>query len=156
MRRTISLPLLACLFASLLPSQLAQAKPIRDDRSATPEAVIPKIFAPGVVSVPADDGSPAFSPDGKTIFFTRTKGRWEGILESHKTAEGWSQPVLAPFSGEWSDGSMGSSPDGSYLVFTSQRPIAVLATPQKKVANLWRVDRVGDGANRFGCRTRST
>jgi WD40-like Beta Propeller Repeat len=30
----------------------------------------PQIFAPGVASGPANDGSPAFSPDGNTIFFT--------------------------------------------------------------------------------------
>ena len=31
----------------------------------------PKLLAAGVISGPADDLSPAFSPDGKTVYFTR-------------------------------------------------------------------------------------
>ena len=31
----------------------------------------PKLFAPGIVSGPADKLSPAFAPDGKTVYFTR-------------------------------------------------------------------------------------
>jgi Tol biopolymer transport system component len=45
---------------------------------------------------------------------------------------------------------MGMSPDGSYIVFTSKRPVTAPAPGADlkdihKVANLWRVDRVGSG-----------
>jgi hypothetical protein len=110
----------------------------------------PQIFAPGEVSGPANDGAPTISPDGNTIFFTRSTQRWGLIVESHKVDGHWSEPTLAPFSGEWPDSSPAMSPDGSYLVFQSTRP----ATPPvstgdpkdvHRVSNLWRVDREGSG-----------
>jgi hypothetical protein len=63
-------------------------------------APTPQVLAPGVVSGPANDGSPAFSPDGNTIFFTRSAANWSAIVESHKIHGQWSHPTLAPFSGE--------------------------------------------------------
>jgi hypothetical protein len=58
------------------------------------EPAVPQIFAPGVISGTANDGPPAFSPDGNTIFFTRTNGAWGAILESHKINGSWSKPAL--------------------------------------------------------------
>ena len=52
-----------------------------------------QVFAPGVVSGPANDGSPTFSPDGKTLFFTRYAAHWSVILESHLVNGKWSEPV---------------------------------------------------------------
>jgi WD40-like Beta Propeller Repeat len=130
---------------------VAQSKP---DAGGSPSPwPQPQVFAPGVVSGPANDGSPAFSPDGNTIFFTRSAANWSAIVESHKIHGQWSHPTLAPFSGEWSDSSPAMSPDGNYLVFESKRPKLPLAFPQKQegesvpgvVSNLWRVDRIGTG-----------
>jgi Tol biopolymer transport system component len=105
-----------------------------------------------VVSGPANDGSPAFSPDGNTIFITRSTANWSAIVESHKNHGKWSHPTLAPFSGQWSDTSPAMSPDGTYLVFESKRPKLPLAPHPEKgesvpgiVSNLWRVDRMGTG-----------
>jgi hypothetical protein len=112
----------------------------------------PQIFAPGVISGPANDGAPTFSPDGNTLFFTRSATHWTVILESHKVDGQWSKPTLASFSGEWPDSSPAFSPDGSYIVFQSTRPAIPLAAPPKAgepipgiVSNLWRVDRAGSG-----------
>jgi WD40-like Beta Propeller Repeat len=112
----------------------------------------PQIFAPGEISGPANDGAPTFSPDGSTLFFTRTAANWTVIVESHKVNGHWSRPVIAPFSGEWPDSSPGMAPDGSYIVFQSTRPKVPLTSAPKagepvagRVSNLWRVDRVGDG-----------
>ena len=108
----------------------------------------PEVFAPGIISGPDNDGSPTFSPDGTTLFFTRSAAHWTVILESHKVAGQWSKPKLASFSGQWPDSSPTVSPDGSYLIFESLRPIADAVPGQPAphaVSNLWRVDRVASG-----------
>jgi Tol biopolymer transport system component len=116
----------------------------------------PEIFAPGIISGPAAEDSAAFAPDGQTVFFDRIRWPNAAILVSHRTATGWSTPEVAPFSGRWLDHDPAMSPDGSFLVFTSNRPDrprgkaldAVMANG--KVASgsgghLWRVDRKGNG-----------
>jgi Tol biopolymer transport system component len=100
----------------------------------------PQIFAPGVISGPGNDGSPTFSPDGNTLFFTRSTSHWTVILESQKVNGQWTQPRLAPFSGEWPDSSPAMSPDGTYIVFQSLR-----RTEKGAVSELRRVDRVETG-----------
>ncbi|MBD8881731.1 PD40 domain-containing protein [Rhodanobacter sp. 7MK24] len=69
------------------------------------------------------DASPAFTPDGNTVFFTRSVGMTRSIFVSHRRDGRWSSPELAPFSGQWLDFEPAMSPDGTYLVFVSNRPI---------------------------------
>jgi len=122
------------LFAFILGSIVAAAQAV-----AGPA---PAIFAPGVISGPAGDGSPSFTPDGKTLFFTRSGASAETIMESHLVSGSWTIPEIAPFSGTWNDEHAVVAPDGTYLVFVSSRPIP---GTQKKAAHLYRVDRTGDG-----------
>jgi len=117
---------------------------------STPAVVgpAPELFSPGVISGPANDGSPTFAPDGNTLYFTRSTTNWGVILESHKKNDEWSEPEVAPFSGQWRDSSPGIAPDGSYLIFVSLRPKTVPATGEKITsvrANLYRVDRKASG-----------
>jgi Tol biopolymer transport system component len=105
-------------------------------------AAAPQIFAPGVISGPANDGSPTFTPDGRTLFFTRSGANAAFILESHLKNGTWAAPTIAPFSGQWNDQHPAMAPDGSYLVFVSRRPAPGVT---EQVAHLWRVNRTGDG-----------
>jgi hypothetical protein len=106
----------------------------------------PVIFAPGVISGPANDGSPTFAPDGKTLCLTRSAPNWSIIVESHLEGDRWSAPSRASFSGQWPDSSPGFSPDGTFLVYVSTRPVSVDdKNPKHAVANLWRVKRTGSG-----------
>lgn len=67
----------------------------------------------------------------------------------------WSKPKVAPFSGRWRDIEPAMAPDGSYLVFVSNRPAKPGDVPLDgyfggkvqpgKGGNIWRVDRRGDG-----------
>ena len=123
-----------------------------DAAAEAPVAPPAELFAPGTVSGPANDWAPAFSPDGKTVYFGRSGASWGFILESHLTDQGWSEPVIAPFSGEYPDSSPAMAPDGSYIVFQSQRPATAALTAEQranhsplKASALWKVARAGGG-----------
>jgi Tol biopolymer transport system component len=108
-----------------------------------------------MISGPADDLSPAFTPDGKTVFFTRGNASGSMIMISTLANGRWSPPTIAPFSGKWNDLETAMAPDGSFLVFASNRPATGSGSPlggdwnghsyPGLGGNLWRVGRVGDG-----------
>jgi Tol biopolymer transport system component len=141
-------------FASYSNAQSAHTTaPRYDPRSRD---VKPELLAPGVISGPVDDASPAFTPDGKTVYFYRggsALGRV--ILVSHWQNGKWSTPAIAPFSGQWRDIEPAMAPDGSYMVFASNRPAisgrkALNGFYSSRLVplgggNLWRVDRKGSG-----------
>jgi hypothetical protein len=146
----------ACLFVTSLhgQSQPGQSQPTPVDHgelALKPIGAVPQIFAPNVISGPANDGAPTFTPDGTTMFFTRSGATWGTILESHQVGDHWSEPEIASFSGEWSDLQPVVSHDGSYLIFSSWRPLESNSAPSVdkgttiRAAYLWRVDRVGSG-----------
>ena len=115
------------------------------------EDITPAVFAPGVISGAAGEACPSFTPDGNTVYFD--VGTM--ILVSHRNGDQWSKPQIASFSGEWGDHDPTMAPDGSYLVYVSNRPVGtdnkpLGATVQGKFypargGHLWRVDRHGDG-----------
>ena len=105
---------------------------------------MPEIFAPGTISGPSGVDCLTFAPDGATVYFDQ-QADWNGfIMESHRVGEGWSTPQIAPFSGQWQDHDPAMAPDGSFLVYTSNRA-AVAGRPALHGGQLWRVDRRGDG-----------
>jgi Tol biopolymer transport system component len=99
-----------------------------------------EVFAPGIISGPANDADPAFTPQGDTVFFARNSA----ILVSHRVGDAWSVPQLAAFSGEWADQQPTMAPDGSFLVFVSNRPLQP-GSAKRPAGNLWRVNRTATG-----------
>ncbi len=90
------------------------------------QTVQPELFAPGVISGPVNDAAPVFTPDGQTVYFHRSgPGLGCFILVSHLKNGKWSTPEFASFSGQWQDLEPAMAPDGSYMLFSSNRP----ATP---------------------------
>jgi len=99
--------------------------------------------------------SPAFAPDGKTLFVTHGAGTEWTLMISHYRGGAWSAPQAAPFSGRWRDIEPAMAPDGSYLLFVSNRPASGDGKPldgfyngaarPARGGNLWRVDRVRGG-----------
>lgn len=106
----------------------------------------------GIINQDSDD-TPAFTPDGDTVFFDRSEGPKKTIMVSHRIKGHWSSPQPASFSGRWFDQDPVVAPDGSFLLFNSDRPVSAGGKPlvQNYFAggpgpgsNLWRVDRIGD------------
>jgi hypothetical protein len=123
--------------------------------SSSAAEAAPLLFSPGVISGPEHDSAPAFSADGKMVWFTRSDGDVSTILVSHQDKGQWSPPRTASFSGRWRDMEPALAPGGDYMVFISNRPVAVDGKPLdgdfggKHIieggGNLWRVERRGDG-----------
>ena len=66
------------------------------------------------------------------------------IYESRRGADGaWSEPTMLPFCGTWSDYEPTLAPDGSYMVFNSQRPLQAGGATGPN--NLWLVRRTAAG-----------
>lgn len=105
----------------------------------------PEIFAPGVISGPAKEDSAVFTPDGATVYFDRAQWPNALILVSHRVKGTWSAPRIAPFSGQWLDHDPAMAPDGSFLVFASNRPATAAGAIVREGGNLWRVERKGEG-----------
>ena len=141
-----------CLLYAIL--QLIAGIPVLRAQN-TPATAQAAILAPGIISGPVDDAAPAFTPDGKTVYFhRRSSSLGPVIMVSHWRQGKWSEPVVAPFSGQWSDIEPTMAPDGSYLIFASNRPAIAGGKPldgtwNRKTwpehgGNLWRVDWQGD------------
>ena len=105
----------------------------------------------GIIDREADD-TLAFTPDGRTVFFDRTAGSRKTIMVSHRVDGRWSMPVAASFSGRWFDQNPVVAPDGSYLLFNSDRPVRrggkspvqrYFSPAGAPGSNIWRVDRRG-------------
>lgn len=148
MRNHYLLPILALILGSAFAASARVATTVASPPAAGPWMLV-------------HDASPAFSPDGDTVVFTRGRGADRHLVVAHRHGSAWSTPAPAPFSNRWMDIEPAMAPDGSYLVFVSNRPAqgegAALdgqwggkAWPGRG-GNLWRVDRVGD---RWGTPTR--
>lgn len=106
----------------------------------------------GIIHSDSDD-TLAFTPDGNTVFFDRSKGKHKTIMVAHRSGGRWSAPQVASFSGHWFDQDPIVAPDGSYLLFDSNRPTHPGGQPLRENyfvggegpgSNIWRVDRAGD------------
>ncbi|MEK6375522.1 MAG: hypothetical protein AABO58_22825 [Acidobacteriota bacterium] len=108
-------------------------------------AAAPAIFAPGLISTGDDESHPAFTPDGKTLYFIKNSpdfSYWTICLSRLVDAK-WTTPEVAPFSGQYRDADPSITADGRHLLFISGRP-----NGEKKTRDLdiWIMDRQPDGA----------
>ena len=103
---------------------------------------------------PDSDDTLAFTPDGNTVFFDRSEGTHKTVMISHRTNGHWSEPTVARFSSHWFDQDPVVAPDGSYLLFNSDRPTQPGGKPLTQTyfggvsrpgSNIWRVDHTKDG-----------
>ncbi|MET0752798.1 MAG: hypothetical protein ABWZ66_05475 [Pyrinomonadaceae bacterium] len=104
----------------------------------------PVMFGEGLVSTAEDDLNAAFSPDGKTIYFTRNfpRSRLGVILFSEYKKGKWTQPQIASFSGLATDYDPFFSADGSKIFFCSNRREDGKAGTDY---NIWYVEKIATG-----------
>ncbi|WP_217602930.1 hypothetical protein [Chitinophaga sp. GbtcB8] len=83
---------------------------------------IAQVFLPGIVSIDTLDFNAAFSPDGKTFYFSRSHNRKYIILESKYNGKAWTAPIPSPlFDTTYSNADPFFSQEGD-LYFISNRP----------------------------------
>ena len=102
------------------------------------------IFAPGVIST-GDVFASTFTPDGRTVIFTKFSPPRMTLMTSTFVDGGWSAPVALPFSGTFRDLDPSFSPDGTRLYFSSWRPRDASTNDTTNASDTWYVDRVGNG-----------
>lgn len=127
---------------------LVTASAQRTDRNLPPYTsstplTQPTIFGAGIISTGDYDTHPAFTPDGRTLYFLRSTPNFNlwTILVSRFVKGRWSTPEVAPFSGQYSDADPFITADGSRLYFISNRPAPERTTPN---LDIWIMDKTAD------------
>lgn len=103
----------------------------------TPPGATARLFAPSIVSTERRELNIAFTPDGKTVFFSRDRGPRGTVIMVSTVKDGrWTTPEPAPFSrGGHSDVDMFVTRDGREIYFCSDRPVpGALAPPAPAAA----------------------
>lgn len=104
----------------------------------------PRVFGENVVSTGDDESHPAFTPDGRTLYFlknTPTFNHWT-IVVSHHIRGKWTSPEVAQFSGQYSDADPFITPDGQRFFFISTRPVNAKS---KQDTDIWMMERTASG-----------
>jgi cytohesin len=110
----------------------------------------PQLFARGIVSsIWSLHSSIAFSPDGKTVFWSampRTPGdvySRSNLAMMTTDGEKWSAPEWAPFTGEDRGDVAFFAPDGNRVYFLSRRTLP--EEPPSSAERIWYSDRIDGG-----------
>ena len=84
----------------------------------------PEPFLKGIVDQFPNVRDIAISPNGDEVIFSAQSvmGDISALVSVTKTSEGWSQPNVVSFSGQFFDLEPFFSPDGLQLYFVSNRP----------------------------------
>lgn len=113
---------LLCLSGIMMIS-LVQAQPSGKYFGQEPPGKTPELFAPHFISTAGDELNAAFSPDGRSFFFSLRRGYQFTIFTTRMDENGlWSPVELAPFSGAFSEADPVFNADGSRIYYCSTLP----------------------------------
>ena len=98
-------------------------------QSIVDTAAKPQAFASGIVTTPYTEWATSFTPDGKTVYFSRGAIYWT-MCYSKQVDGKWTKPHVVNISGKWTDTDPFITPDGRKMFFISNRPLE--AGPQDK------------------------
>lgn len=139
----VSLLLLCSGSAEYLRTAFAQNATKPPYASAKP-LTEPTVFGAGIVSTGDFDSHPAFTTDGKTLYFLRSTPNfnlWTIVVSRFERGK-WSTPEVAPFSGQYADADPFITADGSHLYFISNRPVAGKSKPD---LDIWVMEKSAAG-----------
>lgn len=105
-----------------------------------PADTIPELFAPGFISAGLNERDAAFSPDGDEFYYSIWLPTRKGVIMVTKRQDSrWTQPQVAPFSGQYSDVEPFITADGNKLYFASNQPLVGAGEP--KDYDIWFVEK---------------
>src|SRR5690242_13353510 len=137
-------PMNSVPFSLLLPMLLGTIMIVPLAHARATQLSTPAIFAPGEISGPSPVDCLTFMPDGGTVFFDQQSWPNGMIMVAHREGDHWTTPRIASFSGQWHDHDPAVAPDGSFVIYTSDRPDAA-GGESLHGGHLWRAQRQGDG-----------
>lgn len=107
----------------------------------TPPGSVPQIFAPGIISLSGRlETYPAFSPDGKDMYFSVVNASWsKGVIFHTRVRNGiWTIPDTAAFSKNiYINWESFISPSGNKQFFATNRPPSI-------GMDIWMINRTSD------------
>ncbi|HEV2911863.1 MAG TPA: hypothetical protein VGX92_00985 [Pyrinomonadaceae bacterium] len=109
----------------------------------------PSIFAEGTLCTGDYESHPAFTPDGRTVYFLKNNPTftfWTIVVSRFQNGR-WSTPEVAPFSGQYSDADPFITPDGNRFYFISNRPQTSTGAGAKPKDDLdiWIMEKTSNG-----------
>ena len=134
--------LIICAFCAL---SRADSEPPYASKQPMPE---PTIFGSGIISTADFDSHPAFTPDGKTLYFLRSSPTFNfwTIVVSHYEKNHWSTPEVLSISGQYRDADPFITSDGKRLYFISDRPKdAANTSAESRSLDIWFMEKAGNG-----------
>ena len=139
----------ACVSAVtvLISSPLAAEDAPYDSAKPLPHATL---FAPGVISTGDYESHATLTPDGREIYFLKMApnfSRWSIFVSRYRNG-GWSQPEVAPFSGQYQDADPYITADGRHFYFISDRPIKP-GDERQSHHDIWVMDKIDSGSHRM-------
>ena len=106
----------------------------------------PILFGEGTISSRDFEFNASFTPDGKTVFFSKSllpDFRRISIVYSTFDGSSWSKVKLVAFSGQFRDADPIVTADGKKLIFISDRPSPIKT--DTTAYNFWYVDKTSNG-----------
>jgi WD40-like Beta Propeller Repeat len=107
------------------------------------------LLAPGTISTGDYESHPTFTPDGHEIYFLKMApnfSRWTIFVSRYNNGR-WSQPEVAPFSGQYQDADPYITADGKHFYFISDRPLEAGGERQSH-HDIWVMDKTDSGSPR--------